>query len=237
MPREPRVVAIGAPHHITQRGNARQDVFTTDSIRRAYLRLLGLHAAANRLRILAYCLMTNHVHIVAIPDTDAAMANTLRHAHGRFSQYWNTERNRIGHVWQNRYYSCPVEEAAVGRVIAYVENNPVRAGLVERAEDFEWSSAQAHAAAADFGEMLDGEWWQLRWSAAEWRTILRDRMESAQELRTIRQATYSGRPFGSKQFVAGLEQRLGRTLEPRARPRPKQQLEGEGNQMALWIVK
>ena len=237
MPREPRVVAVGAPHHITQRGNARQDVFTTDSIRRAYLQLLGLHAAASRLRILAYCLMTNHVHIVAIPDTDTSMANTLRHAHGRFSQYWNTERNRIGHLWQNRYYSCPVEESVVGRVIAYVEDNPVRAGLVERAEDFEWSSARAHTATADFGKMLDGEWWQERWSAAEWRAILTERMQSAEELRAIREATYSGRPFGSKQFVAGLEERLGRKLELHAGVRSKEGLPAEGNQMSLWTAK
>ena len=120
MPREARVVAVGLPHHITQRGNARQDIFTTDALRRAYLRLLSQHAATHRLRVLAYCLMTNHVHIVAIPETDSSMANTFRHAHGRFSQYWNTEQKRSGHLWQNRYYSCAVEEAAVGRVIAYV---------------------------------------------------------------------------------------------------------------------
>jgi putative transposase len=237
MPREPRVVAVGAPHHITQRGNARQDIFMTDSIRRAYLQLLEIHAAANRLRILAYCLMTNHVHIVAIPDTDASMANTLRHAHGRFSQYWNTERNRIGHLWQNRYYSCPVEERVVGRVIAYVENNPVRAGLVERPEDFEWSSARAHTAGADFGEMLDAEWWQLQWSAAEWRAILTDRAEAAEELRAIREATYSGRPYGSKLFVAGLEERLGRKLELRMGRRSKQEQHGGENQMSLWTAK
>ncbi|MBZ5596625.1 MAG: transposase [Acidobacteriia bacterium] len=84
MPREPRVVAVGLPHHITQRGNARQDVFTTDALRRAYLELLSEHAAGNRLRLLAYCLMTNHVHIVAVPEADSSMANTFRHAHGRF---------------------------------------------------------------------------------------------------------------------------------------------------------
>src|SRR5436190_9825913 len=121
MPREPRVVAVGLPHHITQRGNARQDVFTTNSMRRAYLELLSEHAAGNGLRLLAYCLMTNHVHVVAVPATASSMANALRHAHGRFSQAWNTLENRTGHLWQNRYYSCPVEEAEVGKVLAYVE--------------------------------------------------------------------------------------------------------------------
>ena len=129
------MVAVGLPHHITQRGNARQDVFTTDSIRHAYLKLLSEHAAGNGLRLLAYCLMTNHVHVVAVPTNASSMANTLRHAHGRFSQAWNTLENRTGHVWQNRYYSCPVEEMEVGRVLAYVENNPVRAGIVGCAEN------------------------------------------------------------------------------------------------------
>src|SRR5579872_2821638 len=165
MPREARVVVIGLPHHITQRGNARQDVFTTDSMRRAYLQLLSEHAAGNGLRLLAYCLMTNHVHIVAVPEADSSLANSLWHAHGRFSQYWNTEQNRTGHLWQNRYYSCPVEESAAGRVMAYVENNPVRAGMVERAEDFAWSSAGAHLGRVSAWAMLDMEWWQRRWTA------------------------------------------------------------------------
>jgi len=74
------VVAIGLPHHITQRGNARQDVFTTDALRRAYLELLSEHAAGNGLRLLAYCLMKNHLHIVAVPEGDTSMANTFQHA-------------------------------------------------------------------------------------------------------------------------------------------------------------
>jgi len=77
VPREPRVVAAGLPHHITQRGNARQDVFTTSSLCRAYLDLLSEHATRHGLRIMPYCLMTNHVHIVAVPSVASSMANTL----------------------------------------------------------------------------------------------------------------------------------------------------------------
>jgi putative transposase len=228
------VVAIGLPHHITQRGNARQDVFTTDSMRRAYLQLLSEHAAGDGLRLLAYCLMTNHVHIVAVPEADGSMANTFRHAHGRFSQYWNTEQNRTGHLWQNRYYSCPVAESAVGRVMAYVENNPVRAGMVERAEDFEWPSAGAHLGRIGAGTMLDMEWWQTRWTAEDWRGVLLERAELEQELRAIRQATYSGRPLGSKQFVARLEEKLGRILEVRRGGRTKQIADRCCDQLEFW---
>jgi len=215
MRREPRVVALGLPHHITQRGNARQDVFTTDSIRHAYLKLLSEHAAGNGLRLLAYCLMTNHVHVVAVPTNASSMANTLRHAHGRFSQAWNTLENRTGHVWQNRYYSCPVEEMEVGRVLAYVENNPVRAGMVGCAEEFEWSSARAHLGKGTAGRMLDMEWWQQRWNPQDWQAVLHDR-ESEPALRTIREATYTGRPLGSQQFVERLQEKLGRILHARS---------------------
>lgn len=113
---------------MTQRGNARQDVFITDPLRTIYLELLREHASLNHLWIVAYCLMTNHLHLVVIPETEKSMENTFRHAHSRFAQYWNTEFHTDGHLWQNRYYSCPVEESAVGRVICYVENNPVRRG-------------------------------------------------------------------------------------------------------------
>jgi REP element-mobilizing transposase RayT len=107
MPRTKRVVAVGVPHHVTQRGNARQDVFLNDDLCCAYLELLAEHAQRNRLRILAYCLMTNHVHPVVVPETERSLANTFRHAHSRFAQYWNTGFHRNGHMWQNRLLLLP----------------------------------------------------------------------------------------------------------------------------------
>ena len=179
--------------------------------------------------------MTNHVHVV-VPDNVTSMANTFRHAHGRFSQYWNTERKRTGHVWQNRYYSCPVEEAAVGRVIAYVEENPVRAGMVERAEDFRWSSARSHMGAAEPEPWLDSAWFEARWTSEEWRAVLASRLPTEEDLRAIREATYLGRPLGSKSFIAELETKLGRKLEARPGGRPKRILDADANQLALWTV-
>lgn len=223
----------GLPHHITQRGNARQDVFTADSLRRAYLELLTEHAGASGLRILAYCVMTNHVHVVAIPEGEASMANTFRHAHGRFSQYWNTEQRRSGHVWQNRHYSCPVEESAVDRVIAYVETNPVRAGRAAHAADVEWSSARAHLGRADGDQTLALEWWRERWTVEGWSAFLAQWSGAPEELKAIREATYRGRPLGSKRFVAELEQKLGRRLDTRMGGRPRG-IPVEESQLDLW---
>src|ERR1035437_243594 len=229
MPRAKRVVAVGAPHHVTQRGNARQDVFVNDGLRRIYLNLLAEHAGKNSLRVVAYCLMTNHVHLVVVPESLRSLANTFRHAHARFSQYWNTAFRRTGHLWQNRYYSCPVEEAAEWRVIRYVEQNPVRAGIVETATAYAWSSARAHAG-LELSPLLDCDWWKRRWTAESWAAALR---EADEEAEAIRLATYSGRPYGSEAFVRALETELGRKLERRKGGRPPKQPE-EAAQMAFW---
>jgi putative transposase len=231
MPRAKRVVAVGLPHHVTQRGNGRQDVFLSDGLRRVYLELLAEHAARNGLRVLAYSLMTNHVHLVAIPESERSLANTFRHAHSRFSQYWNTEFHRIGHLWQNRFYSCPVEETAAWRVIRYVEQNPVRAGIVGQAAAYAWSSARTHAG-LEASALLDGAWWSERWSAKAWAAVLQ---EGDEEAAAIRMATYSGRPYGGADFVRGLEQKLGRRLERRTGGRPRKE-PLDSAQLALWAA-
>ena len=229
MPRSPRVVAVGAPHHVTQRGNARQDVFLDNTICRIYLELLAQHATRNGLHVLAYCLMTNHVHLVALPETPASLANTFRHTHARFAQYWNTHFQRTGHLWQNRFYSCPIEESQVWRVVRYVEQNPVRAGMTDTAAAYPWSSAPAHVGVA-VSSLLDGEWWSKRWTAESWAEVMRDASDDAA---AIRLATFTGRPYGSGAFVHDLGTKLGRQLERRKGGRPRKEVDGT-TQMPLW---
>ncbi len=225
-----RVVAVDVPHHITQRGNARQHIFVNDAIRHAYLRLLRQHARVNHLRILAYCLMTNHVHIVAVPEHDASLASTFRHAHARFAQFWNTQFHRDGHLWQNRYYSCPVEYAALWRVIAYVERNPLRARIVSWAGDYPWSSAPAHLGGQDPTGLLDLAWWSQCWEPADWQSILDEPSPESpaagDEIPAIRRATYTGRPFGSAAFIEEVGRRLGRRLDRQKGGRPRKNLAG-----------
>ena len=219
MARLARVVAIGVAHHITQRGVDRQAVFVSNKCRSVYLALLKEHAARSRVRILGYCLMTNHVHILAVPECADALATTFRYAHGRFAQYANAQQCRSGHFWQNRFYSCPVEESAIGNVLAYIELNPVRAGLVPTADSFEWSSARVHLGKRrNNSGLLDLQWWRSQWMAAEWPAILASEQSRPDP---IRQATFTGRPLGSADFVAALEKRLGRKLERQKAGRPK----------------
>ena len=202
MPRMPRAIAVGLPHHVTQRGNGRRDVFLSDRLRQIYLDLLREHSTQNALRVLGYCLMTNHLHLVVIPEDKDSMANTLRHAHGRFARYWNTEFHTTGHLWQNRYYSCPAEEEAVESVMAYVENNPVRASMAGTAGDYEWSSARAHLSGMNVSGCLDMSWWRAVGMRQDWGDVLANGQARAEGWDAIRRATFTGRPLGSKEFVS-----------------------------------
>ncbi len=154
------MVAVGEPHHVTQRGNNRQQVFFSNAPRRTYLTLLAEHAARHRLRLLGYCLMPNHVHAVVVPERSDSMARGFGRAHNSYSHYFNTVRRRSGHLWQNRFYSAPLGREHLTRALCYVDLNPVRAGLVEQAPDYAWSSARAHLTGRDPAGLLDLDLWR-----------------------------------------------------------------------------
>ncbi len=144
MPRIARVVAVGLPHHITQRGNYRQDVFLEDSDRSKYLAWIGEYSRKYNLSILAYCLMQNHVHFIGIPQKEDSLARTFNSAHMRYSQYFNKKIKAGGHLWQGRFYSCVLDEPHLLLAARYIERNPVRARLVKKPWEWEWSSALMH---------------------------------------------------------------------------------------------
>jgi putative transposase len=220
MARLPRVVVADVAHHVTQRGNARQVIFASDADRVAYLELLRQYSQLNCLSVLGYCLMSNHVHLIAVPQTGDALAQTLKNAHGRYASYWNARQSSNGHVWQGRFYSCPLDESHLWAALRYVELNPVRAGMVAAAELWRWSSAAAHCGAASPDPMLEMERWRNRWTVREWGQFLADGQAAADES-ALRQSTHTGRPLGSAEFVAALEQLTLRPLAPRKGGRPK----------------
>ena len=116
-----RVVAAGVPHHITQRGNNRQDVFLLDDDRRFYLETLRERSRRHGVTLLGYCLMTNHVHLVAIPERPDSLARALGQSHSRYAQRFNRRYGRTGHLWQNRFYSCPLGRTHLVRALLYVD--------------------------------------------------------------------------------------------------------------------
>lgn len=214
MARFARAVAVGCAHHITQRGVNRQRVFYTDCDRRTYLELLTVASSRSRLRIVAHCLMDNHVHLVAVPEEPTSMATALRSTHGRYAAYLNARKARSGHLWQNRYYSCALDENHVRTAIRYVERNPVRAQFTEKPEDYRWSSAAAHLGLCTAPPVLDCSVVVEIGGVADWRALLAE-PEELTAIRALQRSTFSGRPLGRESFVEKLERQLDRTLVSR----------------------
>jgi len=219
MARLPRVVVVDVPHHVTQRGNARQVILSSDADRVTYLELLREYSQLYALSLLGYCLMSNHVHLIAVPHTPEALSQSLKQAHGRYAAYWNAQQSSTGHVWQGRFCSCPLDESHLWKALRYVELNPVRAGMVAKGELWKWSSAAAHCGMTSPDSMLEMERWRKRWSLSEWGRFLAD-AESAADVSALRQSTHTGRPLGNPDFVAALEALTLRALAPRKGGRP-----------------
>jgi putative transposase len=234
MARLPRVVIVDVPHHVTQRGNARQAIFSSDSDRLAYLELLRQHCELYRLSLLGYCLMSNHVHLVVVPRTVPSLAQALQHTHGRYAAYWNARQSSSGHVWQGRFYSCPLDDAHLWTALRYVELNPLRAGMVDAASQWRWSSAAAHCGVSTPENWLELASWQKRWTADAWIGYLAEG-ESPDEVTALRQFTHTGRPLGNAPFVAQLEQATLRLLAPRKRGR-RQKPVADTNQPPITFV-
>ncbi len=234
MARFARVVAVDIPHHVTQRGNARQAILDNDGDCVTYLRLLRQYARLHSLSLLGNCLMSNHVHVIALPHTAEGLGQALKHAHGRYAAYWNARHSSSGHVWQGRFYSCPLDESHLWTALRYVELNPVRAGMVEAAEQWHWSSAGVHCGTVAADAMLVMDPWRRRWTPAEWEEFLRA-AESPVELRELRRSIHTGRPLGAAEFVAGLEQSTSRPLRARRAGRKKKSV-SDVSQLRVLLV-
>src|SRR5580692_8744884 len=111
MPRMARAVLPGVPHHLTQRGLNRQDIFFDTADYEVYLAQIRQSAARFGTSLLGYCCMTNHVHCVVAPDAPGSLARTFGEAHGRYASYANAKLARSGHFWQNRFFSCALDDA------------------------------------------------------------------------------------------------------------------------------
>jgi len=160
------------------------------------------------LRILGYCLMSNHVHLVASPQYADSLAKTLREVHGRYARYRNAIERVTGHLWQNRYYSCAFEGVRLASVMRYVELNPVRAGLVRSASDYAWSSAVTHLGGTDAAELVDLEQWRRDWTPEEWGAVAaRGRRADGRREGYSRCDTR-----GAATRFAGIRRRIGRAM-------------------------
>ena len=143
MARTARVVVPGSPHHIVQRGARLMKVFFSEADKNNYLKILNNQALRFGLKIWAYCLMDNHVHLVAVPEVENSLAQTMCQTHSRYTREINFREGWRGHLWQGRFFSSLLDESYLYAAVRYVEQNPVKAGLVQKAEDYHWSSARS----------------------------------------------------------------------------------------------
>jgi putative transposase len=221
MPRLARSVFAHMPHHITQRGNRREDVFFNDEDRQFYLDLLQEYAAAHHVEVAAYCLMTNHIHLILIPSTEDGLQKVLKPLHMRYAQRLNRARAQQGHVWQGRYFSAVLDGDYLRAALRYVERNPVRARLVRKAENYAWSSAKGHCSVApDTLLRLHSKWRKDLEDISNWSKWLAEPDEE-QALLVLRRNTMMGLPCGSEKFIRKIEKRSGRNLHYKPQGRPK----------------
>jgi putative transposase len=199
MPRIARLVVPGLPHHITQRGNRRQQTFFADEDYALYLKLLGFWCGKAGTAVWAWCLMPNHIHLVLVPSRADGLRAALAETHKRYTWQVNQREGWSGHLWQGRFASFPMDEAHLQACVRYVELNPVRAGLVERAEQWRWSSARAH-----LGLGADGitDLGSMATRIDDWAALL-DSGLPERDREAIRARERSGRPLGSPPLIEG----------------------------------
>lgn len=219
MPRIARIIAPGYPHHITQRGNNHATVFFDDEDRQKYLELLIGYASKYELGVWAYCLMDNHIHLLAVPGAESALAKGLGLTNQVYTQYLNRKLSQAGRIWQNRFFSCVVDnEQYLWEVARYIELNPLKVGLVKHAEEYQWSSAKAHLTGTHDAVLGESFTWLDPLERATYAEFVLAEDEALDD--KLRKATRTGRPFGSENFVDMLEFQLQKDLRPKKAGRP-----------------
>ncbi len=215
MARIARIIAPDYPHHVTQRGNRRQPTFFCEDDYLVYIDLMAQWCRHYHVDIWSWCLMPNHVHLIAVPRTTEGLARAIGEAHRRYTRHVNFREGWRGHLWQGRFASFPMDQQHLLATARYIEMNPVAANLVEHPQDYRWSSARAHLAGKD-DELVKVA--PLLGLVPEWEDFLS--LSSEDELDRLHRHERTGRPLGNQAFVETLEQTLGRVLHPQ-KPGPK----------------
>jgi putative transposase len=221
MPRIARAVVSGFPHHVVQRGNNRADVFFNDEDRAVYLFLLRRYSEKWSTPIICYCLMANHVHILAKPTMEESLQKMMQGITLCYTQHINRKYDRTGRLWESRYHSSIVDkEAYLWTVARYIEQNPVRAAIVENPQDYPYSSAPTHFGLAE--DAVLGEELFPEIQRKEYIEFVRSGIP-VEQIAEIRRSARTGRPLGTEKFVTEIERRLGKRLAalPVGRPRLK----------------
>jgi len=223
MARMARTVIPSIPHHVIQRGVRRLDVFQSDDDYDTYLNLIAESCKKAGTEVWAYCLMSNHVHLILVPSTEDGLRAALGDAHRQYTRHVNFREGCRGHLWQERFHSFAMDEHYLLAAVRYVELNPVHARIVERAEDYRWSSAGAHLAGKDdklvkVAPMLE--------RVSNWRDYLACDLDEATK-EAFRKHGRTGRPLGDEAFLEQVEKITGRVLRPQKAGRKRKERIGK----------
>ncbi|MGW1421933.1 transposase [Bradyrhizobium manausense] len=224
MARLARVVIPGHPHHVTQRGNGRARTFFEDGDYALYRDLLAANCKAAGVEVWAWCLMPNHVHLILVPSDPDGLRHALARVHRSYAGTIQARRKRTGHFWQGRFGAVVMDERHLAAALRYVSLNPVRARLVQRAQDWRWSSTRAHLRGKDDGVTALAP---IRNRFPEFSDLLATEPE-ADLFDALRSAESIGRPLGDNRFLARIERQTGRVFKP-AKRGPKPSVDEMGN--------
>jgi putative transposase len=211
MTRLARAIVPGLPHHVTQRGNRRQQTFFGPEDYLLYMALMSESCRRHRVDIWAYCLMPNHSHLIAVPSTPDSLRRAIGEAHRRYTLEINARREWRGYLWQGRFSSFAMDDRYTLAAARYIELNPVRANLVSHPEDYAWSSARPHLLGRDDALVTVAP---LLTRVREWQAFLAMDVK-AEEANQFRRHAKTGRPLGTDAFIGHVEGLLGRILRPR----------------------
>ncbi|MCU0879586.1 MAG: transposase [Pirellulaceae bacterium] len=217
MPRPHRATPAGYCYHVLNRGNARQRVFRKDADYAAFVNLFDEAQVRCPMRILAYCLMPNHFHVVLWPREDGDVSRWMQWVQTTHVRRYHELHRTSGHVWQGRFKAFPIQQDEhLLAVLRYVERNPLRAGLVRGVNDWPWNSLRLH----------DDEDWPIWYSngpvprGSDWPAYVAEPQTDA-ELVALRRSADRGTPFGGNRWQKNTVTKLGleSTLRNRGRPR------------------
>ena len=226
MARLPRLVLPGWPHHVIQRGNDRQPIVRTDADRRAWREILADVLEFSGVQLHAYVLMDNHFHLLLTPADAQSLGRMMQSLGRRYVGGHNALHGRTGTLWEGRYKCSPIEtDRYFLACMRYVELNPVRAGMVERAVDHPWSSATHHVGHRRDALVTEHPlYWNLGNTPFERQRRWLDLLEAGQdagEARRITETTLKGWALGSEEFLRAQQEQAERRLAPRPRGRPR----------------
>jgi putative transposase len=205
MPRLARIVVPDLPHHVTQRGNRRTQIFFERDDEEIYRTLLASQARKERLAIWAYCLMPNHVHLIAVPGDPRGLSRAIGETHRLYTNIINARYGWIGHLFQSRFASVVMDDDHLMAAVRYVSLNPVRARLVQKADDWPWSSVRAHLSGRDDKLVTVAP---VLARVPNFAAFLHPQEADEESFAALRRAEASGRPLGTKEFVATHRDRL-----------------------------